>query len=51
MPSKIEIMINPDKYGYEVCGHCNGYGSSMKDPEGVDTCTRCGGSGLVKKKK
>lgn len=28
------------------CTHCNGYGSSMKDPEGVDTCTKCHGSGI-----
>jgi len=25
---------------------CNGYGSSLKDPKGVDRCTRCGGSGI-----
>ncbi len=28
------------------CTWCNGYGSSLKDPDGVDRCTRCGGSGL-----
>ena len=28
------------------CTWCNGYGSSLKDPEGVDRCTRCGGSGI-----
>jgi len=27
------------------CDHCNGYGSSLKDPEGVDACTKCHGSG------
>jgi len=41
------IMMNPEKYGYEQCSHCNGYGSSLK--EQADTCTVCGGSGLVKK--
>ena len=35
--------------GTEVCNHCNGYGSSLKDPVGVDTCTKCKGSGLMKK--
>jgi hypothetical protein len=25
------------------------YGSSLKDPEGVDTCTKCKGVGLVPK--
>jgi DnaJ-class molecular chaperone len=39
------------KFGYMQCPHCNGYGSSLKDPEGVNICTRCGGSGLVKKEK
>ena len=28
------------------CTWCNGYGSSLKDPGGIDRCTRCGGSGL-----
>ena len=28
------------------CTWCNGYGSSLKDPEGVDRCSRCGGSGI-----
>ena len=45
-----EVMMNPEKYGYKQCDHCNGYGSSMKDPFGVDKCTKCGGSGLEKKK-
>ena len=47
----IEVMMNPEKHSHKECKHCNGYGSSMKDPEGVDTCTKCGGSGLVKDKK
>ena len=33
--------------GMKVCAHCNGYGSSLKDPPGVDTCTVCKGTGLV----
>ena len=45
----IEQMLNPEKYGLVQCDHCNGYGSSLK--ESNDTCTKCGGSGLVKKKK
>ena len=44
-----DAMFNPEKYGYEECSHCKGFGSSLKDPEGVDTCTVCGGPGLVKK--
>ena len=49
MVDKFEIMLNPEKYGYKQCPHCNGYGSSLKDQEGVDRCSRCGGTGLVKK--
>ena len=30
-----------------ICKHCNGYGSSLKDPIGVDRCSVCGGTGLV----
>ena len=45
----VEVMMNPDKYGYEACDDCNGYGSSLK--EDSDKCTSCGGSGLVKKSK
>lgn len=29
------------------CPHCDGYGSSFKDPENVNKCTFCGGRGLV----
>ena len=47
----MDIILNPEKHGYEECKHCNGYGSSLKDPEGVDVCTICGGSGLVKKQE
>ncbi|MDO8208972.1 hypothetical protein [Conexibacter sp. CPCC 206217] len=31
--------------GMQVCPHCNGYGSSLK--EGGDRCSQCGGSGVV----
>jgi DnaJ-class molecular chaperone len=43
----LQIMWNPEKYGYEQCPHCNGYGSSLKEDQ--NTCSRCFGSGLVKK--
>lgn len=33
--------------GYIECSHCHGYGSSLKDPIGVDVCTKCQGKGLV----
>lgn len=40
-------IFNPPPDAVE-CEWCHGYGSSLKDPDGVDTCTRCGGSGLVR---
>lgn len=45
----VDIMLDPEKYGYEECSHCNGYGSSLKDPADVNKCSKCGGSGLTKK--
>ena len=47
--SLAKISLDLEKYGYRECPHCNGYGSSLKDPEGVNICKRCGGSGLIKK--
>jgi len=46
----LDTDFNPPK-GTEECPHCNGYGSSLKDPIGVNTCTKCKGSGLIKLKK
>ena len=46
-----DVFENPEAHGYEFCDHCNGYGSSLKDPDGVDRCTKCGGTGLQKKKE
>jgi len=48
-PSPFQLMINPEKYGFTQCGHCNGYGSSLK--EEADRCTECEGLGLVPMKK
>ena len=49
--SWMDAIFDPENSGYVECDHCNGYGSSLKDPEGVNKCTKCGGSGLVKKDK
>jgi len=46
-PEQKDFFTLPD--GFEECNHCNGYGSSLKDPVGVNTCTKCGGSGLMQK--
>lgn len=42
-----EQISNPEAHGLQMCHHCDGYGSSLKDPENVDRCTLCGGSGLI----
>ncbi len=44
----LEILLYPEKYGYEECTHCNGYGSSLK--EDTPVCSKCQGNGLIKKK-
>lgn len=46
-PNTIELFLNPEKYGYVECKHCNGYGNSLK--ESALKCTKCGGLGLIKK--
>jgi len=43
----LDQMLNPEKYGLTQCDHCNGYGSSLKEDSAQ--CTKCGGTGLVKK--
>ena len=48
--TKMDIfMTNLERFGVEVCPHCNGYGSSLK--EEAETCTQCNGLGLVKKEE
>ncbi len=44
--SPVEIMMDPQKYGYTICHFCNGYGSSFK--ESLDRCSKCSGLGLIK---
>jgi len=41
MAAMFEIMLDPQKYGYKQCPHCNGCASSLKEPDGVDTYTGC----------
>lgn len=48
MTVTFEQMMDPEKHGLVECEHCAGYGSSLK--ESADKCSKCGGSGLVKKK-
>lgn len=42
-----EMMQDPEKHGLIQCPHCNGYGSSLHEPD--LRCTRCGGTGLIRK--
>jgi DnaJ-class molecular chaperone len=52
MPYTIDQMLDPEKHGLVICPHCNGFGSSLKDPEGVDRCTGgCKGTGLLTKEQ
>ena len=44
-------ISNPEAHGLQECPHCSGYGSSLKDPIGVDRCTQCDGTGLVPKEQ
>lgn len=46
-PCNYDITKPLDKQGLQMCDHCSGYGSSLKDPEGVDRCTKCGGTGVM----
>lgn len=41
-----ETKPNTFDLNQKICPHCNGYGSSMKDPIGIDVCTECNGSGI-----
>ena len=47
MENMPEIMLDPEKYGYKQCLHCNGYRSSLQDPEGADIYTMCHGWVIV----
>jgi hypothetical protein len=41
------IFGDAERGTLQQCPHCNGYGSSFKDPEDVNKCSFCGGSGVV----
>jgi len=40
----VDVSSDLGKYSLELCTHCAGYGSSLKEPD--DNCTQCGGRGL-----
>lgn len=41
--------FDPEKYRMLFCPDCNGKGKLPKDPDGFIVCSRCGGSGAVKR--
>jgi DnaJ-class molecular chaperone len=43
--------FDPEKYGMMFCTDCKGKGKLPRNPEGFDVCSRCGGSGVIKKMK
>jgi DnaJ-class molecular chaperone len=45
----VDIIFDSERYGYDVCPHCNGHGVSLRDPAEGDTCILCGGLGLLKR--
>jgi DnaJ-class molecular chaperone len=44
-------IFYPEKYGLLFCPDCKGKGKLPKNPGGFIVCSRCGGSGVVKKEK
>ena len=46
----VDILFNPEKYGYKDCEDCDGYGSTTRDINVIhELCGTCGGDGVVKK--
>jgi len=44
-------IFNPEKYNMMFCPDCKGKGKLPKDSDGFNVCSRCGGSGVIKKEK
>jgi DnaJ-class molecular chaperone len=44
-------IFNPEKYSMLFCPDCKGKGKLPKNSDGFIVCSRCGGSGVVKKEK
>lgn len=44
-------IFNPEKYGMVFCPDFKGKGKLPKKSDGFIVCSRCGGSGAVKKEK
>jgi len=47
----MDKTFNPEKYGMTFCPDCKGKGKLPKRPDGFIVCSRCGGSGVIKKEE
>lgn len=41
----------PEKYGMMFCPDCKGKGKLLKEPDGLTVCSKCGGSGVIKREE
>ena len=44
-------IFNREKYNMLFCPDCKGKGKLPKNPDGFIVCSRCGGSGVIKKEE
>jgi DnaJ-class molecular chaperone len=47
----MDKKFSPEKYGMAFCPDCKGKGKLPKNSGGFSVCSRCGGSGVIKKEK
>jgi len=47
----MDKIFDPEKYGMAFCPDCKGKGKLPKNSGGFNVCSRCGGSGVIKKEK
>jgi DnaJ-class molecular chaperone len=47
----MDKIFDPEKYGMVFFPDCEGKGKLPKNPDGFIVCSRCGGSGAIRKEK
>ena len=47
----MDKSFDPEKYGMTFCPDCKGTGKLPQNSGGFNVCSRCGGSGVIKKEK
>jgi DnaJ-class molecular chaperone len=45
----MDKIFDPEKYGMVFCPDCEGKGKLPNNPDGFLVCSRCGGSGAIRK--